>query len=142
MLFLSDINLLLARSSKLVQKSNNLPGEYSKTVENLITQVKCMLDQITFINNEIDEEADKSLGVIIHLLNCNLFPSFRKAAEIADNETFQGISVSRVLGLLDHDVLTRGRAADMSNSLTKRNKLKQLLNFAKQYITVPRDNNI
>ena len=74
-----------------------------------------MLDQITFINNEIDKEGDKSLGVIIQLRNCNLFPSFRKAAEIADNETFQGIAVSRVLGPLDHDVLTRGRAADMNN---------------------------
>ena len=135
-LFLSDINLLLARSSKLVQKSCNLPWEYSKTVEKLLTQVKCMLDQITFINNEIDKEGDKSLGVIIQLLNCNPFPFFGKAAETADNETFQGISVSRVLGPLDHDVLRRGRAADMSNSLTMRNKLKQLLNFAKQYIAV------
>ena len=138
MLFLSDINSLLARSSKLVQKSSNLPWEYSRTV---ITQVRCMLDQITFKNNEI-EKGDKCLGVVTQLLNCNLFPSFRKAAEIAGNETFQGISVSRVLGTLDHDVLPRGRAADMSNSLTMRDKLKQLLNFAKQYIAVPRDNNI
>ena len=51
-------------------------------------------------------------------------------------------SVSRVLGPLDHDVLTRGRAVDMSNSLTMRNKLKRLLNFAKQYLAVLRNNNI
>ena len=92
MLFLSDVNCFMATASKTVETSSNLPWDYSKRVNHLIVQTNSMLDQLTCIIK--NENNDRNLGETIHLLNLDIFPSFKNAAEILDYSASQVIQRS------------------------------------------------
>ena len=86
-------------------------------------QINIVFQQLSLLQTgTVAEVTDKTVTEIINGLSVHIFPNFRSVVEIFDKSTCQGIPV------LEHSV-----------GLNTRGGMKQVLNFAKRYVSF-RDN--
>ena len=124
MLFLADVNCFLSKSSKMVQKSSNLPWDYSKSLDYMMMQIDLMIDQFVFIRNEIEKDVSQICLDDIWPHICNgLFPFFKSAGEIVLQNEYQGIKLKDKKG--PEERARRGR----SEPLTTTEEMKKVVNF-------------
>ena len=80
MLFLADINTFLANFSKMVQKSSNLPWEYSNSLDYAMGQLDIMLNEVLDAKKKIEENI--SPDIVVENFPVHLFNYFKSVSEI------------------------------------------------------------
>ena len=108
----------------MVQKSSNLPWDYSKSLDYMMMQIDLMIDQFVFIRNEIEKDVSQiCLDDIWPHICIDLFPFFKSAGEIVLQNEYQGIKLKDKKGQEERAI--RGR----SEPLTATEEMKKLVNF-------------
>lgn len=133
MLFLSDITELICSASKLVQISNNLPWDYSDSIQHAFDQIFIMFDELNTIKTNLENDQENVIS-LINSLNKSNFKNLRSAVEIFQKNTYQGIGISY------HSAgpQTRERVREASPTIT--GVFSRMLEFGSRYAAALRDN--
>ena len=131
MLLLADINTFLAKFSKMVQKSSNLPWDYSNSLDYVMGQLNVMLDEVLNAQTKIQQEF--SADIVIADLPAQLFHYFKTSTEIISKNTYQGLPLHEGPNM----IRLRGHEPPPS---THAGILKQLFSFGSRYLAALRDN--
>ena len=134
MLFLADVNTFLAKFSKTVQKSSNLPWEYSNSLDYAMGQLNNMLDHVLTVRKKIGQNC--TVDNIMMCLPKDLFPYLKSSAEILSKNTYQGLPLLRDLSFYANKL----RGSDSAALTTPISILKQLISFGARYLAAVRDN--
>ena len=95
-LIMTDIMELLCISSKCVQRSSNLPWEYTDTINNLISTLQDMkkalqqeLELLTNVDVEKDNSTASPRAASTDLLDPKLFPNFYEWKNVLQQKSYQ-----------------------------------------------------
>ena len=94
MLFLADINIFLSTFSKLVQKSSNLPWEYSNDFDFMMCNLEIMIEQISSLRDKSLQSEGDDMDLLFSDLSHKLFPYFKTSLKILTDNSYQDIHSS------------------------------------------------
>ena len=129
LLFLSDINSFLSKSSKSVQRSSNLPWDYSNNLDYMKFQLDLMIDQFIHIGNQFQKDySEGHFKSVWNDLSDQHFTNFKGVSEILLVNKFQNIELKT-----EQQKVLRGSTGPFD-------EMKRLIDFGKQYMAALRDN--
>ena len=94
MLFLADINNFLSTFSKLVQKSSNLPWEYSNDFDFLMCNLEIKIEKISLLQDKSLQWEGDDIDLLFSDLSHKRFPYFKTSLEILTDNSYQDIHSS------------------------------------------------